>query len=75
MVAKNSFLVLTLFVCFSIVREIVQMDKQVLNDEDEDSNTALHLAAQFGHNKVVEILLDLGADVSARSVFVGLLRL
>ena len=54
--------------CFSIVREIVRNDKSVLNDEDENSNTALHLAAQYGHNKVAEVLLELGADVSARSV-------
>ncbi|XP_070189214.1 transient receptor potential cation channel subfamily A member 1 homolog [Littorina saxatilis] len=50
-----------------IVREIVRVDKSVLNDEDDNSNTALHLAAEFGHNKVAAILLELGADVSARN--------
>ena len=45
---------------------MVKVDKSVLNDEDENSNTALHLAAQYGHNKVAAILLELGADVSAR---------
>lgn len=61
--------------CFSIVRQIVRVDKSVLNDEDENSNTALHLAAQYGHNKVADILLELGADVSARSVHSLPLRL
>ncbi|ELT91340.1 hypothetical protein CAPTEDRAFT_201917 [Capitella teleta] len=39
----------------------------VINDEDEDSNTALHLASLAGHNKVVEALLQAGADVEARN--------
>lgn len=43
-------------------------DKTCVNDEDENSNTALHLAALHGHGKVVDILLTAGADVAARSV-------
>ena len=38
----------------------------VVNDEDEDSNTALHLAALAGHNKVVQALIENGADIEAR---------
>ncbi len=33
----------------------------VINDEDEDSNTALCLTALAGHNKVVTVLLDIEA--------------
>jgi len=40
----------------------------VINDEDEDSNTALHLAALAGHNKVVYTLLEAGADIEARYI-------
>lgn len=41
-------------------------DKNALNDGDEDSNTALHLAALGGHIRLVETLLDLGAGPEIR---------
>lgn len=60
-----------LFICcfclhFSIVRELVTQDKNSVNDEDENSNTALHLAALAGHAKVADVLIEFGADVAAR---------
>ena len=53
------------FTCFSVVRELVRQNRMVVNDEDEDSNTALHLAALAGHNKVAQALIDNGADIEA----------
>ena len=44
----------------------MRRDKMVINDEDEDSNTALHLAALAGHNKVALALIEAGADIEAR---------
>lgn len=58
-----------MFTCFSVVRELVRQNRMVVNDEDEDSNTALHLAALAGHNKVVQALIDNGADIEARFIF------
>ena len=58
-----------MFTCFSVVRELVRQNQMVVNDEDEDSNTALHLAALAGHNKVVQALIDNGADIEARFHF------
>ena len=55
-----------IFLCASIVRELIKNDTMIVNDEDENSNTPLHLAAQYGHHKLAKVLLDLGADVSAR---------
>lgn len=52
----------------NIVRELVKQDKNAVNDEDENSNTALHLAALAGHAKVAEVLIEFGADVAARNV-------
>ena len=57
------------FTSFSVVRELVRQNRMVVNDEDEDSNTALHLAALAGHNKVVQALIDNGADIEARFHF------
>lgn len=37
-----------------------------MTDGDEDSNTALHLAATGGHIKLVETLLNLGAEPEVR---------
>lgn len=43
-----------------------QESLNVVNDEDDCSNTPLHLAALEGHVKVVAILLNSGAAVDAR---------
>ena len=48
---------------------MVIRDHSAVNDEDEDSNTALHLATLHGHTKVALILIKNGADVAARWVF------
>lgn len=55
-----------IFLSFSCVRELLSKDHSAANDEDENSNTPLHLAALSGHSKVANILLNNGADVSAR---------
>lgn len=49
-----------------VVRQLVEYDRRVINDEDEGSNMPIHLAALNGHANVVEILLELGAQVDAR---------
>ena len=38
----------------------------IVNDEDDASNTPLHLAALEGHENVLSILLENGAAVDAR---------
>jgi ankyrin repeat protein len=50
----------------SIVKQLINEDGTIINDEDADSNTALHLAATNGHNRVIEALLDKGAIIDAR---------
>lgn len=49
-----------------VVRQLVAHNTSVINDEDEESNMPIHLAALNGHAKVVETLLELGAQVDAR---------
>ena len=62
------------FLFVSTVRELVTQDKNAVNDEDENSNTALHLAALAGHAKVAEVLIEFGADVAARYVNIMIVR-
>ena len=45
---------------------LVKQDPSIINDEDDCSNTPLHLAALHGHIKVVELLLNQGAAIDAR---------
>ena len=42
-------------------------DKNAVMDEDEDSNTALHLACMNKRARSVEILLSYGVDVQSRN--------
>ena len=50
--------------------EFIEKTKgKCLNDQEEDSNTALHLAAQGGHLQIVQLLLEAGADKMARFGF------
>ena len=48
------------------MRILLTKDTNIVNDEDDSSNTPLHLAALEGPVKVVEILLECGAAVDAR---------
>ena len=50
------------------VLELINRDRNVINDRDEASNTALHLAAIEGHIKCCKALLENGAEVDARCV-------
>jgi uncharacterized protein len=52
---------------FERVERIVADDPAAIKGHSIDGWTPLHLAAFFGHVKIVELLLAHGADVSARS--------
>lgn len=34
---------------------------------DQEGNTALHLAAKYGHENVVELILSRGGDITVRN--------
>ena len=50
-------------VCQTLLRK---SKGKCLNDRDEDSNTALHLAAVARHADVVRLLIGQGADKEAK---------
>ena len=41
--------------------------RSLISDEDEDSNTPLHLASKSGYPKVIQLLLNYGADINSRN--------
>jgi ankyrin repeat protein len=49
------------------VEGLLSDDATGINAHGEDGWTPLHLAAFFGHAKIAELLIGLGADVTARS--------
>ena len=53
----------------SIVKEILRLDSFSVNDEDFESQTALHLASIHGHYKVVSLLIKEMADIQARNCY------
>ena len=48
-----------------VVRHPIFSQLNVINRVGEDEKTALHLAAKIGHNEIVEILLQRGANFNA----------
>jgi uncharacterized protein len=49
------------------VRELVADDRDLVTARSSDGFTALHLAVFFGHPEIARMLLESGADVSART--------
>ena len=54
---------------FRIIKEILERDSYSVNDEDYESQTALHLACMHGHFNVVSVLIKAMADIHARNCY------
>jgi ankyrin repeat protein/Tol biopolymer transport system component len=51
------------------VKKMLEEDRDLVNAVDSDAKTPLHLAAEYGHIHIVELLLVKGADINAKSGF------
>lgn len=49
------------------VKDLLQQDRSLTSARDPDKSTPLHWAAWKGHDQIVQILLDAGADVHAKN--------
>lgn len=50
---------------FRIVNAIIEENDMIIDAEDEDKNSPLHLAAINGHEKAIQLLIDAGAELQA----------
>ncbi len=50
-----------------LVTNIIKKDKSIINNQDKDENTPLHIAAQNGHRDIVTLLLQSGARTDIRN--------
>ena len=49
-----------------VIQELIQHKRNMIYDEDDDSNTPLHIACIHGHTGVADVLLKSGSDPDAR---------
>ncbi|KAH8632718.1 hypothetical protein IG631_11352 [Alternaria alternata] len=55
--------------CEISARLLIAVDPTMINGQDKSKRTPLLVAAELGHSEIVNLLLEEGADVNARSEF------
>eukprot|EP00931_Biecheleriopsis_adriatica_P003876 TRINITY_DN105632_c0_g1_i1.p1 TRINITY_DN105632_c0_g1~~TRINITY_DN105632_c0_g1_i1.p1 ORF type:complete len:3685 (-),score=854.42 TRINITY_DN105632_c0_g1_i1:104-9952(-) len=50
---------------FQLLHLLSEQHRESLNQRGEDDMTPLHLAAQLGHTRIIELMLKAGSDISA----------
>lgn len=48
------------------IQELIAQGQVDVKDKDEFGSTAMHLAAEEGHDQIVQYLIDHGVDVNAK---------
>jgi len=54
---------------FEVVKKMLEKEPDLVRAVDSEGITPLHLAAEHGRQQIVELLLEKGADVNAKSGF------
>ncbi|PYH92575.1 ankyrin, partial [Aspergillus ellipticus CBS 707.79] len=52
-----------------VVLLLLQFSQHIINVRAENRGTSLHLAAQVGHKRIVQLLVEKGADVRAKTKY------
>jgi ankyrin repeat protein len=53
------------------LKTLIEKNKKLVNAKDKDGNTPLYRAAANGHDQVVQLLLDKGAEIDAKNKYGG----
>src|SRR6266851_909770 len=51
-----------------VVRKLLEQNPALVNAKSEDGYTPLHIAAGYGQEEVIKLLLSMHADVNTRSI-------
>ena len=54
---------------YSVVKELLKCDADLVKDQDKSLNTALYFACRYGHYKVAVVLLEANADPNVKLVY------
>lgn len=53
----------------AMTEELLNADPGLIDSRDNDGKTPLHIAAEYGRNEMIELLLSRKADVNSKTVF------
>ncbi|CAF3400425.1 unnamed protein product [Rotaria socialis] len=66
---KNHLAVLKIFIDYINIRYQASREKlNILEERDDQSNTALHIAAAEGHSSIIKLLLEQNCDLQSRNM-------
>ena len=65
----HNILLIFFYLYYSVVKELLKCDADLVKDQDNRLNTALYFACRYGHYKVAVVLLEANADPNVKLVY------